>query len=103
MKFHFILSTGTAYYFLYFIDYIKSSAKTFGIKSTVSSIFCKHSISYFLSSFLGVFFSKMSAGFTLSEIEIVIPQEPKPEVPMFEQTMSLLLMIKEQKVILDIL
>jgi len=40
----------------------------------------------------------MSVGFTLSEIEIVIPQDPKPEVPMFDQTMSLLLMIKEQKV-----
>ena len=36
--------------------------------------------------------------FTLSEIQIIMPERAKPEVPMFEQTMSLLEMIKEQKV-----
>ena len=36
-------------------------------------------------------------GFSLSEIQIIIPQI-KHEVPMFEQTMSLLEMIKERKV-----
>ncbi len=40
-------------------------------------------------------------GFALSDIQIVVRKAPKPEVPMFEQTMSLLMMIKEQKVLTD--
>jgi hypothetical protein len=46
-----------------------------------------------------VFEPLSQAGFTLSEIQIIIPGAIKPEVPMFEQTMSLLEMIKEKKVI----
>jgi len=38
------------------------------------------------------------ANFYLSEIQIIFPEDPKPEVPMFDQTMSLLVMIKEHKV-----
>lgn len=41
--------------------------------------------------------SGTEVGFVLSEIKIIIPGEVKPEVPMFEQTMSILEMIKEQK------